>query len=197
MACLCSLSSHPSGDCLGLFTWPCQRCDIQVLFKLLLVLHLLTFHWPKQIMLAQSGIKWEGPTYTCAQPCQSLEPMNYISPCLNPCEGPLPGGAAVKNLLPMQETQVQSLGGEDSLEGIAPFLRVVQLTPVFLPGESHGRGRFTGYSPQGCKESNTTEVTGHAWYGLPGVPFSTLLHEKYWVPIVLISCCCYNKLLQT
>ena len=60
MACLCSLSSHPSRDCLGLFTWPCQRCDIQVLFKLLLVLHLLTFHWPKQIILAQSGIKWEG-----------------------------------------------------------------------------------------------------------------------------------------
>ena len=31
-------------------------------------------------------------------------------------------------------------------------------TPVFLPGESHGQ-RLAGYSPQGCKESDTTEVT--------------------------------------
>jgi len=90
-----------------------------------------------------------------------LEPINYISPCLNPCEGPLPGGTAVKNLLPMQETQAQSLGGEDSLEeGIATLPEVVQPTPVFLPGKSHDQGEV--HSPQGCKESNTTEVTGHA-----------------------------------
>ena len=29
--------------------------------------------------------------------------------------------------------------------------------PVFLPGESHGRRRLVGYSPWGCKESDTTE----------------------------------------
>ena len=36
--------------------------------------------------------------------------------------------------------------------------------PVFLPGESHGRRSLVGYSPQGCKESDTTEQ----------LPFSSL-----------------------
>ena len=52
--------------------------------------------------------------------------------------------------------QVQSLGWEDSLKkGMAP-------TPVFLPGESHGQRSLAGYSPQGRKESDTSEVTTHA-----------------------------------
>jgi len=29
--------------------------------------------------------------------------------------------------------------------------------PVFLPGESHGWRSLVGYSPQGCKGSDTTE----------------------------------------
>ena len=32
-----------------------------------------------------------------------------------------------------------------------------QPTPVFLPGKSHGRRSLVGYSPWGCKESDTTE----------------------------------------
>ena len=32
-----------------------------------------------------------------------------------------------------------------------------QLTPVFLPGESHGGRSLVGYSPRGRKESDTTE----------------------------------------
>ena len=32
-----------------------------------------------------------------------------------------------------------------------------QATPVFLPGESHGRRSLMGYSPWGCKESDMTE----------------------------------------
>ena len=32
---------------------------------------------------------------------------------------------------------------------------------VFLPRESHGQRSLAGYSPQGHKESDTTEVTGH------------------------------------
>ena len=35
----------------------------------------------------------------------------------------------------------------------------MQPTPVFLPGESHGQRSLAGYSPWGCKESDTTEVT--------------------------------------
>ena len=33
------------------------------------------------------------------------------------------------------------------------------LTPVFLPGESHGKRSLVGYSSRGHKESDTTEVT--------------------------------------
>ena len=32
-----------------------------------------------------------------------------------------------------------------------------QATPVLLPGKSHGRRSLVGYSPWGCKESDTTE----------------------------------------
>ena len=38
-----------------------------------------------------------------------------------------------------------------------PWWRIWQPTPVFLPGESHGRRSLVGYSPQGHKESETTE----------------------------------------
>ena len=37
--------------------------------------------------------------------------------------------------------------------------RAWQPTPVFLPGESHGQRSLAGYSPQGLKESDMTEVT--------------------------------------
>ena len=57
----------------------------------------------------------------------------------------------VKNLPAMQETQVRSLGLEDSLE------KEWQHTPVFLPGESHGQRSLVGYRLWGCKESDTTE----------------------------------------
>ena len=32
-----------------------------------------------------------------------------------------------------------------------------QSTPVFLPGESHRQRGLAGYSPSGCKKSDTTE----------------------------------------
>ena len=38
-----------------------------------------------------------------------------------------------------------------------PWRRAWQPTPVFLPGESHGQRSLAGYSPWGCKESDTTE----------------------------------------
>ena len=33
---------------------------------------------------------------------------------------------------------------------------------VFLPGEAHGQRSLGVYSPWGCKELDTTEVTWHA-----------------------------------
>ena len=40
-----------------------------------------------------------------------------------------------------------------------PWSRKWQPTPVLLPGESHGQRSLVGYSPWGCKESDTTEYT--------------------------------------
>ena len=41
--------------------------------------------------------------------------------------------------------------------GRFPWRRVQLLTPVFLPGESHGQSSQVGYSPWCHKESDTTE----------------------------------------
>ena len=62
-----------------------------------------------------------------------------------------PVAQTVKRLPTLQETWVQSLGREDLQE------KKWQPTPVFLPGKSHGLRILVGYSPRGCKESDTTE----------------------------------------
>jgi len=46
----------------------------------------------------------------------------------------------------------------DPWVGKIPWKRVQQLTPVFLPGESHGQSSLVGYSPWSCKELDTTEA---------------------------------------
>ena len=40
--------------------------------------------------------------------------------------------------------------------GQIPWRRKWQATPIFSPGEFHGQRSLTGYSPWGCKESDTT-----------------------------------------
>ena len=42
-----------------------------------------------------------------------------------------------------------------------PWRRTWYPTPVFLPGESHRQRSLAGYSPQGCKDLDTTEATWH------------------------------------
>ena len=46
---------------------------------------------------------------------------------------------------------VQSLGQDDPLE------KKMVPTPVFLPEKSHGQRKLVDYSPEGHKESDTTE----------------------------------------
>ena len=48
------------------------------------------------------------------------------------------------------EMQVRSPGQEDPLE------KAMATAPAFFPGESHGQRSLEGYSPWGCKESDTT-----------------------------------------
>ena len=47
--------------------------------------------------------------------------------------------------------------GFDPWVGKIPWRRAWQLTPVFLPGESHGQRSLVGCSPWGCKELDTAE----------------------------------------
>ena len=61
----------------------------------------------------------------------------------------------VKNLPVRQETWVQSLGWEDSLEeDMATHSSV-------WPGESHGQRSLAGYSPWGHKELGMNEAVQH------------------------------------
>ena len=49
-----------------------------------------------------------------------------------------------------------------SIPGSGRFLRVGNgnpLQPIFLPGDFHGQRSLVGYSPWGCKESDTTELS--------------------------------------
>ena len=45
----------------------------------------------------------------------------------------------------------------DPWVGEIPWRRTWQPAPAFLPGESHGQMSLAGYSPWGCRESDTTE----------------------------------------
>ena len=54
-----------------------------------------------------------------------------------------------------------------------PWRRKWQSTPVLLPGKSHGQRILIGYSPWGCKESDTTE-----WLHFTLKPCSRLQYEK-------------------
>ena len=67
----------------------------------------------------------------------------------------LPGGASVKKLT--ANADVRDVGSVPGLGGSIPWRRAWQPTPVFFPGESHGQRSLAGYSPQGRKESDTTE----------------------------------------
>ena len=60
-----------------------------------------------------------------------------------------PGGSVVRNQPAKQETWVQSVGQEDSLE------KEMETPPVFLPGKSHRQRRLVGYSPWRSQRSQT------------------------------------------
>ena len=63
----------------------------------------------------------------------------------------------VKNL----PASTEDIGDLDLIPGSgrSPGGRVWQPTLVFLPEKFHEQRSLAGYSPEGCEESNTTEVT--------------------------------------
>ena len=68
-----------------------------------------------------------------------------------------PGGAVVKNL----PANIRDLKDAGTIPGLGrfPWSRKWQSAPVFLPGKFHGHGQrsLVAYSPQGHKESDTSE----------------------------------------
>ena len=83
-------------------------------------------------------------------PTPNLIPSSPL--VLNCCTG-ITSGNLEKNLPATQETEVRSLGGEDSPgAGNATTL-------VFLPGESQRQRSLVGCCLWGHTESDTTEVT--------------------------------------
>ena len=80
----------------------------------------------------------------------------------------------------LQETQVRFLGGEDLLQkGVAIHARILQSTPVFLPGEFHEQKSLGGYSPEGHKESTGLKRLSMQTYPLPSSFRDLLLHFSY------------------
>ena len=102
---------------------------------------------------SQTGL---GPTQTVSH-CNSINSFNSLV------------AQTVRNLLAMQEPQVQSLGREDTPEKGMPIHSSI------LPGEFHGQRSLVGYSPWGHKESDTTE-----WLHLDFVPKYSHT-PRYWV----------------
>ena len=77
------------------------------------------------------------------------------------CAEGFPRGLAIKNLptvQDIQETQVLSLGQEDSLG------EEVATTPIFLPEKSYGQRSLLGYSLWGSKEMNPIEQLSMSTY---------------------------------
>ena len=59
---------------------------------------------------------------------------------------------------PACQCRRQRRGGFHPWVGKIPWRRVWQLSPVFLPGESHGQSCLAGYSPWGHKKLDTLEA---------------------------------------
>ena len=89
------------------------------------------------------------------------------------------------------------------------FIKVIswrrkwQPTPVFLPGESHGRRSLVGYSPRGRKESDTTErlhlkisnsLLYHQYPKLSGSYISIRMLGHKWETMWRIICTVYHYL---
>ena len=72
-----------------------------------------------------------------------------------------------------------------------------QPTPVFLPGESQGRGSLVGCRLWGCTESDTTEVTYQHIVFLNAVPIYNPRVQGFPFLNVLTSICQFSSVTQS
>ena len=89
-----------------------------------------------------------------------------------------PGGGQSMGSLRVGDDWTTSL----SLFTFMHWRRKLQPTPVFLPGESQGRGSLVGCRLGGCTESDTTEVTQQQKQQ-QGTINKTALHIKWQVSV--------------
>ena len=61
-------------------------------------------------------------------------------------------------------------------------------TPVLLPGESHGQRSLVGYSPWGCKESDTTERLCSLTAPLQALSYLPVLRAGPTAPVNVGGC---------
>ena len=68
-----------------------------------------------------------------------------------------------------------------------PWRRKWQLTPVFLPGKSHGQRSLAGYSPRGCKRVGHDSVTKQQQEEIPRFVNPSVIHLHFyfnWLTII-------------
>ena len=97
-------------------------------------------------MLETQIIKWGDPS-----------PLTFSHLKIGGAPVGLPGGAGGEE--PACQCRRREKCGFDPWVRKIPWRRAWQLTPVYLPGESHAQRSLVGHSRQGHKESDTTEAT--------------------------------------
>ena len=116
-------------------------------------------------------LKWinyfMGSKYSRAFPPYSLHSMESKE---------FPGSSDGKESPATQKMWIRSLSWEDPLE------EEMELTPVFLPEESHGQRSLEGYNPWDHKESDMTEQLTLALFFKGNIWWRKLALSGPWVP---------------
>ena len=76
-----------------------------------------------------------------------------------------------------------NVGDSGSIPGQEDLLEKWQLTPAFLPGESHGQRGLTGYGPWGCKESDLTEQLTLLLYNMYNLKLYAKSYEYVYIEL--------------
>ena len=79
--------------------------------------------------------------------------------CIQGVVQKFPGTRCLSGEEPACQCRRHRRRGFDPWVGKIRLSRKWQPAPVFLPGKFHGQKNLVGYSPWGCKESDTTEHT--------------------------------------
>ena len=114
--------------------------------------------------------------------------MDFVTIGYSLSESSPPGGSEAK-------ASLCNVGDLGSIPGKIPWRRKWQPTPVLLPGKSHGCRSLVGYSPWGCKESDTTKrlLSSLTRVYLPLLPASRKqLYYTFCLLKILLTTYCFN-----